>query len=218
MEHNQRRCTDEGGQPVVAQQADRNPDESNIAPMPITIPGLTYVPEFITPDEEAQLIEEIDRNDSVWRTELKRRVQHYWYIYPYRSRRRPTYIGPLPDWLGLLAKRVQGAGFMGQMADQAIVNEYKPGQNISRHVDRPYFGDEIASLSLGSTCVIVFHSMVESSPIEIFLERCSLLVLAGEARESWLYEIPKRKTDVRAGEPHPRGRRLSITLRTVLPE
>jgi len=60
MEHNQRRCTDERGQPVVAQQADRNSDESNIAPMPITIPGLTYVAEFITPEEEAQLIEEID--------------------------------------------------------------------------------------------------------------------------------------------------------------
>lgn len=46
-------------------------------PETIQIIGLTYIPEYIPPDEQSQLLDLIDRQP--WSAELKRRVQHYGY-------------------------------------------------------------------------------------------------------------------------------------------
>jgi alkylated DNA repair dioxygenase AlkB len=43
----------------------------------------------------------------------------------------------------------------------------------------------------------------------------SLLVLAGEARTAWTHAIPARKSDVVEGARVARGRRVSVTFRTV---
>ena len=48
------------------------------------IEGLSYIPNFITRDEERALIEAIDQQS--WLTDLKRRVQHYGYKYDYKAR------------------------------------------------------------------------------------------------------------------------------------
>ena len=40
--------------------------------------------------------------------------------------------------------------------DQMIINVYHPGQGIKAHVDLAKFDDGIASVSLGSTCVMLF--------------------------------------------------------------
>ena len=188
----------------------------NMTTFPNQIPGLLHIPDFLTPNEEAELIKLIDENHAPWLTDLKRRVQHFGYIYSYRSNRPPEYIGPLPYWLNSLAIRLHILGLMSNIADQAIINEYFPGQNISAHIDSRYFGPEIATLSLNSTCVTRFRKESTGEKVDKFLERCSLLVLAGEARKSWTHEIPKRKSDEWAGMRCLRGRRLSVTLRTVL--
>jgi alkylated DNA repair dioxygenase AlkB len=44
----------------------------------------------------------------------------------------------------------------------------------------------------------------------------SLLMLSGEARYRWRHAIPGRKTDKVAGRSVVRGRRVSLTFRTVL--
>lgn len=41
--------------------------------------------------------------------------------------------------------------------DQLIVNEYEPGQGINPHIDNiKLFKSDIASLSLGSDCIMIF--------------------------------------------------------------
>ena len=49
------------------------------------ISGLNYIDEFINQEEEVNLIQLIDAMP--WRNDLKRRVQHYGYIYDYKSRK-----------------------------------------------------------------------------------------------------------------------------------
>lgn len=44
----------------------------------------------------------------------------------------------------------------------------------------------------------------------------SLLVLSGEARFNWTHGIPARKSDVIDGKKIARGRRVSLTFRTVI--
>lgn len=125
------------------------------------IEGLHYIPAFITKEEEQALIEAIDQ--SSWLTDLKRRVQHYGYKYDYKARAvtDDAYIGELPDWIVPIAKRLQEQGVFKTIPDQAIVNEYEPGQGISAHVDCiPCFGEMIASLTLGSGAIMQFQSAV----------------------------------------------------------
>jgi alkylated DNA repair dioxygenase AlkB len=112
-----------------------------------------YVPDFITLTEHDELLEQIDRQ--IWLTELKRRVQHYGYKYLYKSRKvdASMYLGQLPTWADIIARRLQIEGYIDVLPDQAIVNEYLPGQGIAKHIDCPScFIDTIVSLSLGSAC------------------------------------------------------------------
>src|SRR5690349_9259360 len=58
-----------------------------------------------------------------------------------------------------------------------------------------WFGPEIAMLTVGENCVMCFRNESTGDKVDKFLERASLLLLAGEARKSWTHEIPKRKSD-----------------------
>jgi len=61
--------------------------------------GLTYRENYISEDEAGRLVQEIDA--APWRTDLKRRVQHYGYRYDYKARQagREDYNGTLSDLL-----------------------------------------------------------------------------------------------------------------------
>lgn len=181
------------------------------------IPGLTYLPNFVTTAEANTLITHID--DQPWRSDLKRRVQHYGYRYDYKARvvGRDAYLGPLPEWLSPLYLKLVSESLLTTIPDQVIVNEYLPGQGISEHVDCvPCFGDTIASLSLGSPCVMNFTHPRTPDPDRVLLGERSLIGLSDAARYEWRHSIPARKSDIINGVRFPRGRRLSITFRTVL--
>lgn len=178
--------------------------------------GLTYLENYISEDEADRLVQDIDA--APWRTDLKRRVQHYGYRYDYKARqaRREDYLGPLPELFQQLAERLTSEGHFQAVPDQVIVNEYQPGQGISAHVDcQPCFGETIASLSLLSACVMRFARQAYSQQTELHLQSASLLVLCGDARHLWTHAIPARKTDVFERQKYHRSRRISLTFRTM---
>jgi alkylated DNA repair dioxygenase AlkB len=178
--------------------------------------GLTYLENYISENEADRLVQEIDA--APWRTDLKRRIQHYGYRYDYKARqaRREDYLGPLPELFQQLAERLTSEDYFQLVPDQVIVNEYQPGQGISAHIDcQPCFGETIASVSLLSACVMRFASQTLSQQMELHLQSASLLVLSGDARYLWTHAIPARKTDVFEGQKHFRYRRLSLTFRTM---
>jgi len=178
--------------------------------------GLTYLESYISEDEADRLVQEIDA--AQWRTDLKRRVQHYGYRYDYKSRqaRREDYLGPLPELFQQLAERLTAEGHFQVVPDQVIVNEYQPGQGISAHIDcQPCFGETIASLSLLSACAMRFAFQSRSQQMDLHLKPASLLVLKDDARHLWTHAIPSRKTDVIEGQKHTRFRRISLTFRTM---
>ncbi|MEM6381988.1 MAG: alpha-ketoglutarate-dependent dioxygenase AlkB [Pseudomonadota bacterium] len=179
-------------------------------------PGARYVAEFIDPPAHDALIEAIDERP--WIEDFKRRVQHYGYRYDYRARTvtPDAYLGPLPDWSIDLSDRLHGRGWFERSPDQLIVNEYLPGQGISAHVDCvPCFGDGIVSISLISTCQMVFKERRTDDRRVAVLEPRSALLLSGPARLDWTHEIPARKSDPVYGQRLTRSRRLSLTFRTV---
>jgi alkylated DNA repair dioxygenase AlkB len=186
-------------------------------PAPATVaspPGLRLLRSWLAEAEGAALLAAID--EAAWMGELKRRVQHYGFRYDYKRRgvSAAERLGPLPPWAAPLASRLAAEGVFGREPDQVIVNEYQPGQGIAAHVDSPAFGPVVASLSLGSGCLMGFEGP-GGEALSIWLEPGSLLVLSGEARSSWRHGIAQRRSDLVDGVRRPRGRRVSLTFRTV---
>jgi alkylated DNA repair dioxygenase AlkB len=160
--------------------------------------GLTLQENFINEAFEEELLEEIDKRP--WLTDLKRRVQHYGYKYDYKTKGKVGFLGEIPEFLLSL-----NPGFK---FNQVIVNEYLPGQGISPHIDLPsVFGECIASLSLGASCIMEFTKEAETIPL--LLPSKSLLILKDEARYNWKHGIKGAKSNIKS-------RRVSITFREVM--
>jgi alkylated DNA repair dioxygenase AlkB len=96
-----------------------------------------------------------------------------------------------------------------------VANDYRPGSGIFAHVDQAVLGDIVASVSLGSTCVMRFSHGASEQVEELLLEPRSVLVLSGEARWAWQHEIPARTVDTWENEETARSRRVSLTFRVI---
>jgi alkylated DNA repair dioxygenase AlkB len=173
------------------------------------IPGLTYSPRFISPEEERELVEAIDREP--WDESWDRRRQPYGAPYGREGRAAP----PIPSWGKALASKIFDSGNSPYQFDQMLVNEYLPGQGIAMHCDYEPFDDTVVSISLLSPCVMEFRRLTDSCHERLLLEPRSLLVLANEARYQWQHGIASRKNDRWQGEVIPRRRRLSVTFRRL---
>jgi alkylated DNA repair dioxygenase AlkB len=181
------------------------------------IPGLSYVPDYLLPSEQTELLNIVDAQP--WLSEMKRRVQHYGYRYDYKKRAvdPAMYLGALPDWALSLAQRLHHDGHIAVVPDQLILNEYLPGQGISAHVDCvPCFGDTILSISLGSPCVMDFTSLKGNRHVPVLLAAGSLVVMKGESRYQWKHAIAPRLRDLFNGAEIVRGRRVSMTFRKIV--
>ncbi len=183
------------------------------------IPGLTYIPRFLSVDEQDAAIRHID--DEPWRSDLERRVQHYGWRYDYRARTvgRDMHIGPLPAWLQDIARRLHDeTRLFDRVPDQAIVNEYVAGQGIAMHADRQCFGPTVATVSLGDAWRMDLRPArgAADTRVDILLEEGSALLMTDDARWRWFHGIAKRLKERTDGGSRTRKRRLSLTFRTVL--
>jgi alkylated DNA repair dioxygenase AlkB len=170
------------------------------------IPGLRYLPGYVTEADEAALVAAIDA--APWNTEWRRRRQPYGGGYG-----KATAAAPVPDWGRRLADRLFADGVTDVPFDHMLVNEYQPGQGIATHRDYAPFGRTVVSLSLLSACVMDFRHPATGRQERLLLEPRSLLVLGDRARYEWEHGIAPRKRDVWQGQRVARARRLSVTFR-----
>ncbi|TMW57169.1 hypothetical protein Poli38472_003094 [Pythium oligandrum] len=182
------------------------------------IPGLVLLPEFITLEQEAALIDEFDRDDRAhWKNTVKaRQVQHYGFEFNYETRRchedQPL-PEPMPSTLQTLIDHIPPS--IMDTPDQITVNEYMPGQGIAAHIDtHSAFTNAIASLSLGNEIVMEFRHP-DGRCESVLLQPRSLLIMTGASRYEWTHAIPPRLFDVIDGVRVDRKRRLSITFRKI---
>lgn len=207
----------------------------------VMVPGLEIVPEFVTEAEAQDLLAHIDAEP--WDTTIKRRVQHYAHSFDYAQLRLSNggcNSSELPPFCLAVVKRLSDMCLLPHPVDQLTINEYQPGVGIAFHVDaHSAFEDGIAALTLGSGIVMELrqpqpdgsgkvsvgkHHRLAPPPEDggqvvqknVWLPANSLLILRGEARYRWQHGIAWRKTDsIVEGEAVPRGRRVSLTLRTA---
>jgi alkylated DNA repair dioxygenase AlkB len=178
--------------------------------MTSNISGLVITPEFITPNEEKELIAKIDAQP--WNKELSRQTQHYGFRYVY-STRQLSPASPIPEWLNDLNTRICNHLNLTKPFNQVIINEYYPGQGISAHTDHSIlFGPVVVSVSLQSGTVMEF---IDKTKTELYILPRTLLAMTGDARYKYRHAIPSRITDTVNNQVIQRERRVSITFRTT---
>ena len=182
------------------------------------VPGLKFIPRFLTPKEQALCVEMVDGAEEEWRNDLQRRVQHYGWRYDYKSRAitPDMHLGALPTWLQKLAQRLyRETGLFDRIPEQVIVNEYLPGQGIKTHIDHPGFGPTVSTISLLDDWEMDFsRNWQDKDPA--LLEQGSCVLLTGAARSHWQHGIQAKRSDPTSEGTKQRSRRLSLTFRTVL--
>lgn len=180
--------------------------EDHSADIP-AIPGLAYLPDYVTVQEEAELVRSIDAEP--WDMSWERRRQLYGATYGTGEQSER----PIPVWGQALAARMFRERLSERPFDQMLVNEYQPGQGIALHRDYLPFDRTVVSLSLLAHCVMDFRNSKNGERFSLLLERRSLLVLQDEARYDWQHGIARRKRDRWQGILISRARRLSVTFR-----
>jgi alkylated DNA repair dioxygenase AlkB len=176
--------------------------------------GFVYREEFISVEQERDLINRISRLDFVAPTmhgvAARRRTVHFGHSYEFDTFKLGA-APPIPDFL--LTLRDQAAAVTSANGDEfveVLASEYPPGAPIGWHRDAPQFGI-IVGISLLAACTMKFRPWPvakdqRSGPRPLLqpLAPRSIYVLAGEARSRWQHHIPPVKE-----------LRYSVTFRTL---
>jgi alkylated DNA repair dioxygenase AlkB len=177
-----------------------------------TLPhGLIYREDFITVDEERELlaaIRELPLQEAKYRQfTARRRTVNYGSVYDFthlQSKPAP----PIPEFLWPL--RARAAAWVGVPAEdfaQSLIAEYQPGTPLGWHRDVPDF-EIVTGISLGGIARIRFrpYPWRPEKKAQVFaleLAPRSAYILRDEARWGWQHHIPPTKV-----------LRYSITFRT----
>ena len=178
--------------------------------------GFEYRRDFVTGDEEAALVRQIERIEfatfEMRGVVARRRVAFFGVSY-----RTEAPAAPIPDFLQPVRERA--AAWAGVGIDDlamALINEYRPGAPIGWHRDAPQYGI-VAGLSLLSSCRMKLRPYLSPSAAldargharrrathEITLEPRSAYLLTGASRSRYEHSIPPAA-----------ALRYSITFRTL---
>lgn len=178
-------------------------------------PGFEYRDEFLTPAEETELVDHINRVEfatfEMRGVTAKRRVSFYGASYDRGDGPSP----PIPEFMfAVRAKLAQWAGVAPEAFAMALINEYSTGSPIGWHRDAPQY-KMIAGVSLLSPCVMRLRPYLSPAQAaanktrrttthELTLRPRSAYLMRGEARSRYEHSIPA-VTELR----------YSITFRTL---
>ncbi|XP_071216693.1 alpha-ketoglutarate-dependent dioxygenase alkB homolog 6 isoform X2 [Salvelinus alpinus] len=202
-------------------------------------PTVYYIPDFITEDEESQLLQQVYKAPKTKWTQLSNRRLQNWGGLP----RPKGMLGEkLPDWLLKYCERISALGaFAGKTANHVLVNEYKPGEGIMPHEDGPLYHPTVTTISLGSHTLLDFYRPISAEELDevpqteesryllsLLVRPRSLLILQDDMYQRLLHGIQGTHHDsltervanllaagVLPGATLTRGTRVSLTVRHV---
>ncbi|KAH0607105.1 uncharacterized protein H6S33_003093 [Morchella sextelata] len=179
------------------------PDSALVSSLPKTT---YYIPNFISPSEESQLLSQIaSAPKPKWTILTHRRLQ----TWPSAlSKSNILLAEPLPSWLELpIIPRMQELGIWDnsphKQPNHVLVNEYKPGEGIMAHEDGPAYHPMVATVSLGAPIVLeVFEKSEDGlgeAKFRILQEPRSLLVTTDDMYTTHLHGIAQQTVDENIG-------------------
>lgn len=178
----------------------RTPDQYPLFDVSESWPnGFIYIPDLITPEEEAELLARIRelplRNAPFKEYVAKRRVYGWW------GNRK------LPEWLlPITAKLADWQNVPHDAFKNALISEYSPGTGVGWHRDAPPY-QKIYGLSLAGWADFQLRPNLNATIQKEFsrtVEPRSVYVMQGESHERFQHRVMPTKT-----------MRYSITFRTI---
>ena len=167
--------------------------------------GFLYRPDFVTPQEERDLVATLGRLEfaavEMRGAVARRRTVHYGWTYGYYSRRSEP-GPPLPDFLlPLRSRAAEWASIAPAAFVEALITEYPPAATIGWHRDAPMFGDVIAGISLLAAARMKLRPYVSPADLrpgspprrtthELELAPRSAYLITGAARRDFEHSIP----------------------------
>ncbi|XP_025987392.1 alpha-ketoglutarate-dependent dioxygenase alkB homolog 6 [Solenopsis invicta] len=196
-----------------------------------------YIPNFITEEEENQIIKCVNSVPQPKWTQLSHRRLQNWGGIPHPK---GMIAEKIPDWLQRYIDKVAALNAFekGVLPNHVLINEYLSGQGIMAHSDGPLFYPVVTTISCGSHTLLDFYKRLETTEqqqskfeFSLLLERRSLLVLQKDLYHNYLHSIAERDADSILGSSIKnlhmcaenftdkqiikRGTRVSLTIRHV---
>ena len=171
--------------------------------------GLVYVPEFLSEDEERNLIagiEALELKEAQYKEyTAKRRVASFGAGYDFSEQELTPAPSIAPFLLPLRARVAEWLAVPAEAFGYAMVAEYRPGTQLGWHRDVPQF-EMVAGVSLASAARMRFRPFPPVKGDRILaleLEPRSAYVLRDDVRWKWQHSVAPT-----------RALRYSITFRT----
>lgn len=182
-----------------------------------SVSGLRIIPNFLTEEEERNLIRNFDREEWEQNQSRTRRVIFYGKKHTYRTYEvsENAYIRSFPDYsLNIKRKAERILGKFGREVEyndydsELYVNEYHRHDNLYFHTDhRATYEELIIGISLEADCYFSFKDTKTGEIKSVFVPRRSMYLMEGYSRYNAQHGILQGGI---LGE-----RRISLTFRKI---
>lgn len=186
------------------------------------IPGLYYIPDYISVAEEAQMLQFIKDTPQELKSKLtKRTVQEWGCTMCEECQKSFVSDANMPPWVqeALDMQIYDGLFTPTTFPNSVRIHEYEQGEGIGPHCDGPIYVPMVTVLSLASTCLMSFYprqGLYESHPMDhyndtfkfeegkigqqvplqsVVLEPRSLLIFSGEGYYHYPHGVSDKAQD-----------------------
>jgi alkylated DNA repair protein alkB homolog 6 len=187
-----------------------------------SIPGLYYIPDYISAEEEAQMLAFIRSTPQELKSKLtKRTVQEWGCTMCGECQKSFVSDANMPPWVQeVLDMQVYDGLFTPTTFPNSVrIHEYQQGEGIGPHCDGPIYVPMVTVLSLASSCLMSFYprqGLYESHPMDhyndtfkfaegeigqqvplqsVVLEPRSLLIFSGEGYYHYPHGVSDKAQD-----------------------
>lgn len=143
--------------------------------------------DFITPEEEANLLQNIQISGSNKKnTKSRNSIRRFGSSDPYKA----NVLSPhVPEYFNFLLDRLVDKKFVDIRPNSVTINEYMEGQEITAHIDSKTSGEIISVLSLLSDATMGFCRPRRQEKHLVELPNRSLVQMRGVIRHDWQHFI-----------------------------
>ncbi|KAK7200579.1 2OG-Fe(II) oxygenase superfamily [Novymonas esmeraldas] len=196
----------------------------DMAPFAVgTIPGIYYIPDYISAEEEARMLKFIGETPQELKSKLTKRTCQEWGCTMCDSCQK-SFVSDanMPPWVqeSIDMQVYDGLFTPTTFPNSVRVHEYQQGDGIGPHCDGPIYVPMVTVLSLASSCLMCFYPkqpLYENHPMDhyndtfkfgdgdigrraplqsVVMEPRSLLVFSGEGYYHYPHGVSDRAEDV----------------------